>query len=131
MRMNSKRRERCAPGRVPQGLSATVLVCWSLGACDGSDGTKTKGDNAPATPTSDAQVLSEGVFAENAVEGLRYVSESSEGVTDTDGRFSFAADENITFSVGDLVLGTTQAKANITPVDLFPEASSTDQRVSN
>ena len=112
---------------------ACLLAFAPLGACDSDGGKATTKDNAQATPSgTDAQVMQQGVFAENPVSGLRYVSATRSGTTDADGKFFYAAAETLTFAVGELTLGSTPAKAMVTPVDLFPGAAGiADQRATN
>jgi para-nitrobenzyl esterase len=103
-----------------------------LAACSDGDGKESTGGNAQATPMGDAQVMQQGVFAEGAVSGLNFSSAAGSGTTDADGRFFFAAQESISFSVGELLLGSTSAKGKVTPVDLFPQATGiADQRATN
>lgn len=113
-------------------VRAPLLVFACLGACGSGDGEQTSRDNAQATPAPDAQVLLEGVFAEPAVAGLHYASTFSSGVTDSEGRFAYAGTETITFSLGQLILGSASAKGRLTAVDLVPQATGiADQRATN
>lgn len=122
------------PGLRTARACAVLLAAWApVVACDSSDSKETSKDTAPATPVgSDAQALIQGVFADGTVSGLKYTSQVASGTTDADGRFSYVGTETITFSVGELVLGSTTAKAKLTAVDLFPQATSiVDQRATN
>jgi len=65
-----------------------------------------------------------GSFLNGKVTGLEYNSHTwRDGVTDEKGEFIYAPGESISFSVGNIDLGSTQGKANITPADLAPRKS--------
>lgn len=74
-----------------------------------------------------------GTFIDSAVSGLDYAGpHTSAGVTDASGQFSYRAGESITFSIGDLVLGTAEGAEQMTPLTITEGATSvTDRRVSN
>lgn len=134
--MKSKRwtRALCVT-RTARAWAVLLAAAAPSVACDSSDDKGTSSETAPVMPGgsgSDAQVLQQGAFADNPVSGLKYTSQVASGITDADGRFSYAASESITFSVGELVLGSTTAKAKVTPVDLFAQATGiADQRATN
>jgi para-nitrobenzyl esterase len=67
----------------------------------------------------------EGVFIDGPVSGLSYKTKSTSGKTDSIGVFKYKEGEDITFSIGDVVLGSTEAKIMISPVDLVPNAVDT------
>jgi len=76
--------------------------------------------------------VEKGVFLDGPVGGLTYKTPTLEGVTKADGMFRYKSGEAVTFSVGGLVLGSTQGKKVITPLDLFADAKdASDQRVVN
>jgi len=73
-----------------------------------------------------------GTFLDSPVAGLNYTSASNWGKTFQDGTFRYKTDEEVTFSVGALVLGTTVAKEVVTPIDLVEGAGdAADPRVIN
>jgi hypothetical protein len=57
-----------------------------------------------------------GVFVDSAVEGLRYRTDSMSGVTGPNGEFQYKAGEVVTFSIGDVVIGSTTGGELITPM---------------
>ena len=59
-----------------------------------------------------------GYFIDSPVEGLQYKTPTWSGLTDSQGTFYYQDGEEITFSLGTVILGQTQAKGMITPVDL-------------
>ena len=66
-----------------------------------------------------------------AVEGLTYSTPSLSGVTDTTGAFRYLAGENITFSLGDLILPEVRATSVVTPLDIFDTDSVDEMAVVN
>lgn len=81
--------------------------------------------DAPAPP-----VMS-GVFMDSAVSGLDY-SGAFSGKTTESGGFSYISGNTVTFSIGNLILGSAVGKETITPLDIVSGATSaTDQRVTN
>jgi len=85
------------------------------------------GGNSP-----DNNATQSGVFIDSPVEGLSYASATLNGTTDADGIFSYETNETVTFSIGDITLGSTSGAAVITPVDMVSGATSeTDPVVTN
>jgi len=73
-----------------------------------------------------------GVFMDSAVGGINYSTPTLKGVTKADGVFQYKAGEKVTFSVGELVLGSAVGKPVITPMDIVPEVKGVaDPRVVN
>jgi len=69
-----------------------------------------------------------GYFIDSPVEGLQYTTPTWSGLTDSQGAFYYQNGEEITFSLGTVILGQTLAEGIITPVDLDsanPTTSST------
>lgn len=66
-----------------------------------------------------------GYFVDSPVEGLEYRSLSFEGTTDRLGGFYYRGKEEVTFFLGDVVIGRIPAKRIITPVDLGGRAANT------
>ena len=59
-----------------------------------------------------------GEFQAGRVSGLRYVTPTRSGVTDSNGTFKYLAGESVTFSVGAIALGHAPGAAQITPFTL-------------
>lgn len=82
----------------------------ALVACGGGGGSE---NPAPVTGTQT------GVFTDAAIVGASYTTTSGvTGSTNPAGEFSFNANDDVTFRIGDLVLGEVTAKEILTPVDL-------------
>ena len=72
-----------------------------------------------------------GVFCISPVCGLDFETQSQRGRTDEQGSFSYLEGETVTFSVGDLVLGSATAKVEMTPADLSFEVAGNVRRITN
>lgn len=73
--------------------------------------------NPDPEPEPEPEVLS-GVFLDSAVEGLTFETATQSGTTDSNGTFMYLAGESITFSVGDILLGSAPGQDEITPITL-------------
>ena len=79
-----------------------------------------------------AGTVATGVFRDSAVNGLGYVSGAHSGVTDQSGAFTYETGLGITFSVGQVNIGTVpMAKALITPIDLVAHGTGSSNHVLN
>jgi hypothetical protein len=92
---------------VASSLSAALV----LGACGGGGG----GDGN--------QGGGSGKFIDSAVEGLTYLSNGTSAKTDAAGTFNYGDAKEVTFKVGDVVLGKLSPKGIVTPVDLVSGAT--------
>jgi len=72
-----------------------------------------------------------GVFIDSAVEGLKFTTDSQSGFTDENGSFQYRIGEEVTFSVGSIVLGRVPGDSVITPLTLFDTSDTADPRVIN
>ena len=115
------------PGWRPALLGASLvpLVLALTGCLGGSGGGGSSHDGGGATLT--------GTFVDSAVSGLDYVgTATAAALTDEQGQFEYQTDETLTFSIGDLTLGSASGAEVITPLSLVAGAQSAeDQRVTN
>lgn len=95
-------------------ISSVILV-----GCGGSGGGNGNGQVSPVEETTTAAT---GVFEDSAVEGLQYVSGDISGVTNAEGEFEYLVGEQVTFSIGDIVVGSAIGAQTITPVSLVAGA---------
>lgn len=58
----------------------------------------------------------------NHISGIEYESVTQKGITDTYGHFKYIQGEKITFKIGNLIIGETIGKDNITLLDLIPNS---------
>ena len=86
------------------GVALLPLVL-AISGCFGGSSSSSDSD-APAPSPGQPATLS-GTFVDSAVVGLDYQgSETPAGLTDGQGQFTYREGESITFSIGDLDLGT-------------------------
>ncbi|HFC53692.1 MAG TPA: hypothetical protein ENJ43_04595 [Gammaproteobacteria bacterium] len=107
---------RLAVGPLP------VIFLALVGGCDGSD--------LPLFGPGEKEVYS-GQFLDSAVANLDYKTATSEGTTDASGRFSYRSGESISFSIGGVLLGETDAQEIITPVNLVDDGTTATPAVRN
>jgi len=99
------------------GVFALIFV-----SCGGGGG----GDGGTGTTTS------QGTFVDSPVEGLQYKTPTQSGITDAEGTFQYQEAEIITFSIGDIVLGSGSCKQIMSTIDLVGEAiDETHETVTN
>jgi para-nitrobenzyl esterase len=73
-----------------------------------------------------------GVFIDGPVAGITYKTPTVGGMTDATGTFKYKEGEEVTFSIGRVVLGSAAGKPVLTPLDIVAGAKDTsDQRVVN
>jgi beta-glucanase (GH16 family) len=72
-----------------------------------------------------------GVLLDSPVEGVTFQTATQSGVTNVAGEFQYQAGEMVTFSIGDIVLGTVQGADIITAVELTGSFDPTDQAATN
>ena len=104
-------------------LSFFVVLLFVVGC--GGGGKETPDDRQPTARTAMGQ------FKDANVAGLSYVSGGQNGVTDSEGWFTYEVGETVTFSVGNVTLGETEGKSVVTPVDLVEQGSSRSEPVLN
>jgi hypothetical protein len=80
------------------------------GGGNGGGGNGGGGNNPPVSELT-------GVFVDAPVAGLNYTTSSNlSGITDANGRYKYNPGDTVTFSIGDLVLGTVPGQDVVTPV---------------
>jgi hypothetical protein len=57
-----------------------------------------------------------GIFLDSAVEGLSYTTATNSGITNTFGEFSYQTNEDVTFSIGDIIFPAFAASSLLTPL---------------
>jgi len=106
------------------------LLSLIFSGCGGGGGGDSSVNNDGGTlPPANAE---QGVFIDSEVSGIDYKTLTYSGVTDADGTFQYLTGETVTFSIGDLELGSSIAKDYVTPMDLVPGAENvTNPMVTN
>ncbi|MEJ2687251.1 MAG: choice-of-anchor O protein, partial [Gammaproteobacteria bacterium] len=102
-----------------RGLLFIPLLAVALftAGCGSSSST-----SSTSTPVSSAADTVTGIFLDAPVRGLDYASGGASGVTDAKGSFQCAPQQQVTFSVDHITLGSTQCASVVTPLDLVPGA---------
>ena len=108
-------------------MAASASFALVVG-CGGSTETQVEVNDG-----SDSQVnaLLSGVLIDSAVAGVEYTSESSIGITDSDGNFSYRTGESILFSIGDVEFPLVDAVPVVTPQTLASETANPANAVVN
>lgn len=114
-------------------VMALLAIVTLLAGCGGDSASTSaapsnnSGGNPGTTPTTLT-----GVFVDAPVQGLAYSTPTLIGVTDANGTFSYVQGEVVTFSIGNIVIGSVAGQAVITPVNLVAGATdTTDAQVIN
>ncbi|MBK9130677.1 MAG: hypothetical protein IPM20_03400 [Gammaproteobacteria bacterium] len=96
-----------------------LVFGFTLAGC----GTGSGGGGSATTAT--------GVLKDANVAGLSYRSGQEEGETGADGSFTYEVGNDVTFSIGDLVVGTAPGQPVITPLDFVPASGVNTTAVQN
>jgi len=89
-------------------------LCLVFSGCSDSD-SPGGNDDGPTPPPAGAMA---GVFVDAPVEGLWYETATMEGYTDSRGTFFYKSGENVSFYLGDILLGQVAGAEKISPFDL-------------
>ena len=104
-----------------------IILSFALTACGGGSG---GGTPPPATATATATAT--GVFVDSVVAGIQYTTPTKSGLTNSAGEYDYLPGETVTFSIGDIVLGSAPAGPVVTPLTLVSGAiDETDLEVTN
>ncbi len=104
------------------------IVLLLLSACGGGGSS----DSSVTGLTTPGATTAEGQFIDSAVSGLTYICGDIIGTTDEYGTFIYHIDQEVTFMVGGVIIGTAQGASFITPIDLVAGAEDeTDATVIN
>lgn len=102
-------------------LTLSILLSACGDSRSDSDNTISENDDPPP------EILT-GQFVGTPVSGLRYATPSQSGVTGASGSFNYLSGEEVTFYVGDLLLGSATGKTLISLFDLVPNARAFSDR---
>lgn len=98
-------------------LLAISLACLLTACGSSSDDDSSSGGGAPSSS------LQTGVFTDGPVANIRYETSSGlTGTTDAQGQFQYNTGDSVTFYLGDIKLGSSEAQAHVTPLDLSPDS---------
>jgi YD repeat-containing protein len=96
-------------------ISASVF----LSACGGGGGGSSDSGSGSNGTSPTQPVVQKGVFVDSPVAGLRYETDTREGLTNALGEYEYIEGEMIKFSIGGIKLGQALASEQTTPFSLF------------
>lgn len=99
---------------------AVGMTMFLLTNCGGGGGSS---DDSPSTRT--------GYFIDAPVQGLTYSTATQNGTTGANGSFTYMPGETLTFSIGDITLGSAPGASTITPVTLVSNGTTSNAKVIN
>ena len=102
-----------------KNYSLIAISLLGLTACGGSSG------------GGSSTVVTNGVFKDSNVSGLKYESGDQKGTTDVLGAFKYEEGEDVKFSIGALELGMGKGKPVMTPIDLVANGKLSTPEVIN
>ena len=113
-------------------LLRTIIIISLVVILAGCDSSYTKDDtNLNSQILLNTTVVSFGSFKDSAVAGINFESGGQQGVTDSNGTFKYEEGQNVTFSVGGVVIGSGPPSSEMTPVDIVEGGSEDNQAVVN
>ena len=92
-------------------LFTLLFVALGITGCSGED------DNITDEPDGNGTAQT-GIFIDSEVAGLNYRTETQSGTTNSDGEFKYLEGEVVTFSVGDIEIGSAEASSVMSPVNI-------------
>lgn len=123
---NASVHSRCPP------LLAIAILPLLLSQTGCSDSSSSSSSSSPPAGNTPPEVMT-GTFVDSAVSGLDYQgTDTPAGLTDEQGQFNYRSGESISFSIGDLSLGSAPGAEVLTPLSVTTGATSAqDREVTN
>ena len=100
-----------------------LLLTLLLSGCGQSNLNDSDADSKPISDHVGASTILTGRFLDSAVEGITYTSGSTTGTTHSSGTFQYENGNTVSFSVGDVVIGSGTPAEVMTAVDLVSEGN--------
>lgn len=100
-----------------QVFSKTLLITFivsALSACGGGGSDATPNASTQPAPPPPQPTVQTGVLGQSPLIGMSYSTVSRSGVTNENGEFTYLEGETVSFSVGGIVIGETEAAQSIT-----------------
>jgi hypothetical protein len=72
-----------------------------------------------------------GIFYDSPVEGLEFHTQTLSGTTNKKGEFQYRYGETITFSSGNLIIGSASGNKRLTPADMAIEVNGDIKKLRN
>jgi len=98
---------------------AAVCIAFCTVSCGGGGGSSSNTQDTQIPVVDTQPAVFTGIFLDSAVEGLSYETATNNGITNTIGEFTYQADEDVIFSIGDITLPPVTAKSVLTPLDVM------------
>ncbi|MFT7244430.1 MAG: YD repeat-containing protein [Candidatus Azotimanducaceae bacterium] len=92
------------------------ILSFLMSCSGGGSSSSSTGTPAPVQPST-------GVFVDSPVAGLAFSTSSQSGVTNSAGEFTYLQNEQVSFSLGSIVLGSAVAATVVSPLDLVGATS--------
>jgi hypothetical protein len=96
-----------------------VFIAFCTVSCGGGGSSTSSAQDIPIPVVETQPMVFTGIFLDSAVEGLSYETATNNGITNVTGEFTYQANENVIFSIGDITLPTVVAKSVLTPLDVM------------
>lgn len=111
-------------------LSTILVVASGLSGCGGGSGGSSTTDGG-STVTVPVAVTQTGLLVDDAVSGVTFSTATQAGETNNLGEFQYLEGEIVTFSIGNIILGSVPGAAIVTPVELSGSVTPTDPAALN
>lgn len=112
---------------VTRKLALTAAISLAVVGCGGGGG----GGSSSDGDTGGGATTQSGQFKDSNVQGLTYTIDGESSLTAADGSFDYASGDSITFSIGNVTLGTVSGDEIITLVQLIQNGATNQDAVIN
>ena len=117
-------------GIVSDGAAVVAIAAGGLAGGEG-EGSSSSSQSGANNINENTPTLT-GTLLDSAVGGVSYSTSSNlSGLTNTNGKFQYRSGDQVTFTVGETVLGEVKGGELITPVKLAGTNNTADRRVIN
>ena len=116
------------------GIAAggAAIVAIAAGGLGGGESRSSSSSQSGASNTNQNTPTLTGTLLDSAVGGVSYTTSSNiSSLTNINGQFQYRSGDQVTFSVGETVLGEVKGGELITPVELAGTNNTADRRVIN
>lgn len=122
--MNQSNKNESVTGKLALAAAISLLAAGCGGGGGSGGGDADSGGGVTASSQS-------GQFKDSNVQGLTYTTGGESRLTAADGSFEYASDETVTFSLGNVTLGTVSGDEIITLVQLIQNGATDQDAVIN
>jgi YD repeat-containing protein len=104
-----------------KSLIALPILSFLI-SCSGGGSSSSSAANTPAQPAT-------GVFVDSPVAGLTFSTPTQSGITNDQGEFAYLQNEQVSFGIGSVALGSAPAATTVSPLDLVGATSLDEARL--